>query len=412
MLGFGAFNLLRPYLVLALKGVLTELPEEVASINAGEAVIELGLMMSVFMVTRSVMSVVGGWIGDVLGRKKLIILGLALYVAVGLLYGIVSAVDQLIVLRGIQGLASGLVWPVAEALLADSVSSEFRGRAISLYVMFSNIARIIGPSIGFLAYTFTVHFLGFRDPLSAFRAPAVLISIFSFPALVASFIVKGNGDGRSRRELKFSEYFKGFSRLSREAKKSVIIIFINGISNGIAMGILMSVAMVYAIEYIVKDPALIGGMMTISAIAGLISVYPASWLSDKIGRKLIVIISMFISRTSVIVFPFAWDVSSLTLIYVMRTASFSISRPVMQALQADIAPREIRGRVFGLQQALSNIGMFIGPLIGSYLYYTFRNTTFFNLPGLIVPFIISGLIGYVTLILFALFVYEPRNKTT
>jgi len=48
LLGFGAFNLLRPYLVLALKGVLTELPEEVASISAGEAVVELGLMMSVF----------------------------------------------------------------------------------------------------------------------------------------------------------------------------------------------------------------------------------------------------------------------------------------------------------------------------------------------------------------------------
>jgi len=411
LLGFGAFNLLRPYLVLALKGVLTELPEEVASISAGEAVVELGLMMSVFMATRSIMSIIGGWIGDVLGRKKLIIFGLALYVAVGLLYGFVSNVNQLIVLRAFQGFASGLVWPVAEALLADSVSSEFRGRAISLYVMFSNVARIIGPSIGVLAYAFVVHFLGLRDPLNAFRAPAVLISIFSFPALIASFVVKGDG-GRSRRELKLSEYFKGFSQLSREAKRSVAVIFINGISNGIAMGILMSVAMVYAIEYIVKDPAVIGGMMTISAIAGLISVYPASWLSDKIGRKIIVIASMIVSRTSVIVFPFTWDVASLTLVYVMRTAAFSISRPVMQALQADIAPREIRGRVFGLQQAFSNIGMFIGPLIGSYLYYEFRNTTFFNLPGLVFPFIISGLIGYATLILFALFVSEPRNKTT
>ncbi len=412
ILGFGAFNIIRPYLVLALKGVLTELPEEVASIDAGEAVVEMGLMMSAFMATRSIMSIVGGWIGDVIERKKLIILGLSLYVVVGLLYGVVPSINMLILLRALQGVASGLVWPVAEALLADTVPSEFRARAISIYVMASNIARIIGPSIGVVAYTFAVHFLGFKDPLNAFRTPTVLISIFSLPALIASLTIKGDGGGRIRSGggLSLRDYFKGFSQLAAKARRSLIVIFINGISNGIAMGIFMSIATVYAIEYIVKDPALLGGLMTIASIAGLISAYPASWLSDKIGRKPVVIASMIISRTSIILYPFTWDFTTLTLIYIARVAAFNISRPVMQALQADITPKTIMGRVFGLQQAFSNIGMFVGPIIGSYLYYEYRKTTFLNMPGLTLPFIISGLIGYITLILFALFVSEPDKK--
>ena len=412
MLGFGAFNLLRPYLVLALKGVLTELPEEVASISASEAVVELGLMMSAFMATRSIMAAVSGYLGDVFGRKKLISLGLALYIAIGLLYAIIVNVDQLMVLRAIQGVASGMVWPLAQALIADSVSRDFRGRAISLYTMFSNVARIIGPMMGVLAYSITVNVLGFRDPLSAFRAPTVLISVFCFPALIASLaIIEVKSTSQTERKIEFSlsSYFREFKNLSRDVKRSLTVIYINGLANGIAMSIFMSIVMVYAIEYVVKDPAIIGGLMSLSAIAGLIAAYPGSWLSDKIGRKPVAIAAMIPSRAAIMFIPFIRDVNSLTLIFLVRMVSFNISMPVMRALQADIVPSEVRGRVFGLQQAFSNLGMLIGPLIGSYLYAYLKGVNVTPwLPGIAIPFIIGGTIGFITLILFALFVAEAK----
>ena len=410
MLGFGAFNLLRPYLILALKGVLTKLPEEVASISASEAVVEIGLMMSTFMATRSIIAAISGWLGDVFGKKKIISLGLILYIAIGLLYAIIISVDQLIILRAFQGIASGMVWPVAQALLADSVSRGFRGRAISIYTMFSNVARIIGPMIGVFAYSFAVHILGFRDPVLAFRAPTVLISIFCLPALIASlFIVEFRLNNKSRRNFNLNSLFGDFKNLSRDVRRSLYVIFINGLANGIAAGIFMSIAMAYAIEYVVKDPAIIGGLMSLSAIVGLIAAYPGSWLSDKIGRKPIVIATMIPSRAAVILIPYARDLNTLTIVFLARMVSFNISMPVMRALQADIVSSEMRGRVFGLQQAFSNIGMMIGPLIGSYLYYSFKNIIITSwLPGIAIPFIIGGLIGFSTLILFTIFVTEPR----
>ncbi|MCS7385463.1 MAG: hypothetical protein NDF55_01800 [archaeon GB-1867-005] len=47
------------------------------------------------------MAAVSGYLGDVFGRKKLISLGLALYIAIVLLYTIIVNVDQLMVLRAI-----------------------------------------------------------------------------------------------------------------------------------------------------------------------------------------------------------------------------------------------------------------------------------------------------------------------
>ncbi|MCS7384651.1 MAG: MFS transporter, partial [archaeon GB-1867-097] len=141
--------------------------------------------------------------------------------------------------------------------------------------------------------------------------------------------------------------------------------------------------------------------------AGLLSTYPASWLSDKIGRKIIVVLAMIPARFSVIVVPFARDYFTLMLIFLVRAASFNVSMPVMRALQADIAPRSIRGRVFGLQEALSNLGFFFGPLIGSYLYYVLKGSVILGFPGIVIPFLISGVISFLTLILFAIFVREP-----
>ncbi|RLE56194.1 MAG: hypothetical protein DRJ30_02615 [Candidatus Methanomethylicota archaeon] len=411
LLGFGAFNILRPYLVLALKGVLTELPEKVSSVNAGEAVIELGLMMSAFMASRSVMSVISGYLGDVFGRKRIILLGLTLYILVGLLYGICDSVSKLIILRLVQGIASGMVWPVAAALITESVNINFRGRAISIYSMTGNIARMIGPAFGVILYSFTINVLGFIDPINAFRAPAVIISLLSFPAFILSLMIieprivcrryKGS------HVYNFKSFFSGFSDLTRDVKITLSIILLNGFTNGVAMGIFNSVATVFIIEYIVKDPSLLGSIMSLSALAGLLSTYPASWLSDKIGRKIIVVLAMIPARFSVMVVPFARDYFTLMLIFLVRAASFNVSMPVMRALQADIAPRSIRGRVFGLQEALSNLGFFFGPLIGSYLYYVLKGSVILGFPGIVIPFFISGVISFLTLILFAIFVREP-----
>ncbi|MCS7385425.1 MAG: hypothetical protein NDF55_01605 [archaeon GB-1867-005] len=122
MLGFGAFNLLRPYLVLALKGVLTELPEEVASISASEAVVELGFMMPALMATRSIVAAISGWLGDVFGRR-LIAIGLIIYIVVGLTYAVIVTVDQLLILSALQ---------------ADIVPSEVKDRVLG----FSKFSRI------------------------------------------------------------------------------------------------------------------------------------------------------------------------------------------------------------------------------------------------------------------------------
>lgn len=70
-LGFSALSPVFPYLILALKGVLKELPELTKGvIEAHKGAVELGLLTAAFMVVRAPIAGVIGVVSDVLGRKR------------------------------------------------------------------------------------------------------------------------------------------------------------------------------------------------------------------------------------------------------------------------------------------------------------------------------------------------------
>ncbi|HDD56802.1 MAG TPA: MFS transporter, partial [Nitrososphaeria archaeon] len=134
-LGFSALSPVFPYLVLALKGVLKELPElTTGSIQAHLGALEFGFLMAAFMATRAPVAIFSGFLSDLFGRKRTIVLGMFLYLASATGFILAQDVTSLIIFRAVQGIASGMVWPVAEAYLADVTGRWQRGKALSAYV--------------------------------------------------------------------------------------------------------------------------------------------------------------------------------------------------------------------------------------------------------------------------------------
>lgn len=94
----------------------------------GASGVYLGLLTSLFGITRSITSLPGGVLADRVGRKKLIVGGLVTYTAVMFLFGVSTNLYHLLILRACQGAASGVVWPVAATMVADIVEPKDRGK--------------------------------------------------------------------------------------------------------------------------------------------------------------------------------------------------------------------------------------------------------------------------------------------
>ncbi len=92
---------------------------------------------------------VGGALGDRLGRKRIFALGVALFTVASVGCGLAGTTGQLIAFRAAQGIGGALLVPGSLALISASFTDETeRGRAIGTWSGFTAITAAVGPVLG------------------------------------------------------------------------------------------------------------------------------------------------------------------------------------------------------------------------------------------------------------------------
>jgi EmrB/QacA subfamily drug resistance transporter len=91
---------------------------------------------------------VGGVLGDHLGRKRLFAIGTVIFAAASAWCGLAADMEQLIIARAVQGVGAALVVPGSLALLSAHFPVEQRGRAIGQWASFTTLAIALGPVLG------------------------------------------------------------------------------------------------------------------------------------------------------------------------------------------------------------------------------------------------------------------------
>src|SRR5918992_721659 len=112
---------------------------------------------------------VGGSLGDRLGRRRVFSAGVLLFALASIWCGLAPDITQLIVARGVQGVGAALLVPGSLALISANFGKERRGRAIGTWAAFTSIAAGVGPLLGgWLAETLSWRWIFFLNlPLAA-----------------------------------------------------------------------------------------------------------------------------------------------------------------------------------------------------------------------------------------------------
>ncbi len=90
----------------------------------------------------------GGSLGDHYGRRRIFIVGVAIFAGASAWCGLTAGIEQLIAARAVQGLGAALLVPGSLAIISSSFAEEDRGRAIGTWSGFSAITAAIGPVLG------------------------------------------------------------------------------------------------------------------------------------------------------------------------------------------------------------------------------------------------------------------------
>jgi MFS family permease len=94
------------------------------------SVAEVQWIVESYALFLSALILVGGSLGDHLGRRRVFATGIALFTLTSLACGLAPNVTLLIIARGVQGIGGAMLVPGSLAIIGASFSPEKRGRAI------------------------------------------------------------------------------------------------------------------------------------------------------------------------------------------------------------------------------------------------------------------------------------------
>jgi len=105
-------------------------------------------VFSAFLLTQTAMTVVFGKLSDIVGRKSVMLWGIAIFLVGSILCGFAWSMPSMIVFRLIQGVGAGAIQPVGMTVVGDLYSAQERGRIQGYLASVWAISAVIGPLAG------------------------------------------------------------------------------------------------------------------------------------------------------------------------------------------------------------------------------------------------------------------------
>ena len=401
-LGFGLIMPLFPLYLSMLEG---------GSLEVG---LQLGILFSAFVLTRALLAAPFGNLSDRLGRKRIILAGTLLYAVLSLLFTVPEDWLGLVFVRGLQGVASAMVWPVSEALVIDSTPPHLRGSSMGKIVMSSNLGMVLGPFIGGGLFWFAEEVLGLSETAS-YHFPFYFTAALAIAgAAVVWFYVT---DARAPRAHKTKISFRQLLRpdgMDAQGLTNLRILYANAAMEGFALSAIgPMMAYFLVLEYPDLGQTMISVLIGLAMGIGAMVAFPSGKLADRVGRKRMFVLGGYVAFGGIIAIPFGWTLWVVILFLSLRSMAFQVSSPALRALQADTVPEEVRGRLIGMLESMSNMGSVLGAPFGGLMLDLFYEMDL-GLPspvdGTMIPFMVSGLLGIFTVSLVQMFVKERRRQ--
>ncbi len=114
----------------------------------GASVLGVQWVVEAYGLTLSALILVGGSMGDMLGRRRMFVLGVAVFAAASVYCGLAPSIGHLIAGRAVQGIGAAFLVPESLALISASFDEKERGMAIGTWSGSTAITTAIGPVLG------------------------------------------------------------------------------------------------------------------------------------------------------------------------------------------------------------------------------------------------------------------------
>lgn len=335
----------------SLLGIVAPLlPEIEERTGAGDAA--LGLALAAYALPILVVSLPLGRLADRIGRKPLLLGGLAVTGAGSVLIAFSDTLGALLVGRAVQGLGSTGSWVAALALVSDLAPPGRKGESIGFALAANSFGAIAGPALG-----------GIAGGAIAFEAPFFAVAALALIMLIAGvFVLPGAWQRRPTSELT-----PGPGMIRTLMRPAVVPAALVAVAGASFFGMVDFAVPLDLDRRLGTSATAIGLLFAGAACVDAFAAPIAGRASDGRGRRPIVVAGALIvglSGALLVVLPgFAGTAISLGVFGIGISTSFAAAVPWLDESFGDMD----RGLAYGGLNLVYATGYTIGPLLSGFL---------------------------------------------
>ncbi len=357
---------------MSLSSFLSDAGHEMATailplflISIGAPASALGIIEGVSDAISSFVKLGAGWFSDRIGRRKPI--AVAGYLLTGLttgLFAFASTWPQVLLIRSAGWFGRGIRGPVRDAMLADSVIPEARGRAFGFHRMADTLGAVLGPALALILLTM----LAGQEANQEIYRQIFLISLIPGILSAISFLtlVKERSIGPINKKslvssvqampLKFRFYLIGvglfgigdFAHSLLTLRAAEILTPVMGATAAGQTALLL---------YVVHN-ILYAGMS-----------FPIGALADRVGKRGLLAAGYALASVMaigwIIAVPSVWY---LGLLFGLGGVFIAAEDALEGAMAADLLPEDLRGTGYGVMATINGLGDLVSSIMVGFLW--------------------------------------------
>ena len=315
---------------------------------------QIGLIMTCQYVAAAVANVPGGVLVDTIGRKGLLMAVSLFWVGFPyLLIGFTHGYLMLLACVALVGFGNSLWHPTAIPTLGQRYPDR-KGLVLSLHGMGGNVGDAVAPLlVGAALAVFT-----WREVVVMNVVPGLVVALLMF-VFLGSMRLGGKKSAAGSQTL--DQYWKGVRQLFRN--RALILLSTGSTFRSMTQTALLTFLPVYLAHEMGYSPFIVGACLFALQAAGFAAAPIAGHLSDRMGRRSIVMGSM--ATTAVVLLAMAVSGGSVLFVVLVAVLGFFLYaiRPVIQAWMLEATPKNLGGSSIGILFGAQAIGAAVGPLV-------------------------------------------------
>ncbi|MFK0095963.1 MFS transporter [Pseudomonas sp. NPDC090592] len=321
----------------------------------GTSVVAVGVIEGIAEATASITKVFSGALSDRLGKRKLLtVIGYGLAALSKPVFPMAGGMEWLTAARFVDRVGKGIRGAPRDALVADVTPPELRGAAFGLRQALDTVGAFLGPLLAMMLMWLTA---------SHFQA---VFWVAVIPALVAVYILVAfvrepevpTTTTPVRAPLALDElvhlgpaYWRlvGLATLFTLARFSEAFLLLRAQDMGLA-------------------PMWAPAVLVLMALAFSVSAYPAGVLSDRVGRRGVLMTGLGLLIVADLLLALLPGWVGLALGVAAWGLHLGFSQGIFAAMIADSAPANLRGTAFGLFNLLTGVALLVASVVAGLLW--------------------------------------------